>query len=215
MTALSWSPSASQLKFLDIWRSSGGVNATLDAMIARAPEKLVATVMAGGVWRNFWMCDTHHEMNGAVYFGDLHRFLPAPDFSAFHTQHLRTVKTGIPHRTRAIGSVGAARSTLTHRISVPVRPPPGADWAIVSSYEWEKVVPAALYDPLKGLLRRCYGEELVARMGTVGDIPLRLQIELIRGMTLSVKSQDYLAACLAKKRFEEEVFFDAPMDVPR
>lgn len=213
MAVQSWSPSLEQTRFLELWRRSGGPAANLDVMLGDGGRGGVVSVFAQGVWRNYWMCDTHHAQNGGVYFGELHTFLPEADFRAYADQHLRTAQSATPHATRCMGSVGHARTTLTHRISVPVAPPPGAEHAIFSKYEWEDVLEAEITCPLSEWMTRTFGSKRRhARQKVVRNIPLRLRLELKNGVVLSVRDRDYLGACLSKARLDETLFFDMALE---
>ena len=201
--------SPDQRRFFERWRAYGGSAASLDQMIPDAPDKLVATIFAGGVWRNYWVGEAHHQRNGGVYFGDLHKTLPAEEFAAFRREHKRTAEGKIPFATQSLGCVGRAREALTHRISVPVCAPVGADLAVVSSYEWKDTVPEASARAVKAIAEQVVGRHATSEVAHVGNLSPRMQTDYVRAF--SARSNAFLRR--ARSVFDHHMFFDRPIEL--
>ena len=200
------SPIFRQNAFLSRWRLAGGPNACIDEIMEDDDGWFLSVVRQHGDWSYYKVGEKHFDMNGFKLEGALHRLLSAESMALGISQNSRIYTEGRPFRTTSPGMLRGCQHLLGERIAVPVRPPKGADRAVVSYYVMHKALHTPPRQPVLDAIATVYGNEFAETFATPGLISVQAQLELVRSLKSLTTPQSHYRLRRAIALFEEQVF---------
>lgn len=206
-----WSPSGDQKRFIKRWAACGKARATIDDILSDASENKICMLRVAGKWQFYWVGEEHFWRDGVMLKGDLGQVMPQEDAARFQSQFTKVLTEGVPFRFRGLGIAGFNRHNLATHVTVPVRPPPGAEVAVMCCFHWQSFVEAENLIIVRELLLDKYGERFLALLDEPGAVSPRTLISMVRAVTYNFHDRRYWRAFRLKFNFERRVFFAEPL----
>ena len=187
---------------------SGCEQTTFSAMLAEDQGSLVCLVQSAGEWTYHMVGDDLHALNGAKLEGLQRAAISSDAADRAHTQNTRAFDEGRPYRFKAPGVLARSLHLWKERITVPVRPPKGADRAVMSHYVWHENFNHGPIEVVRKALLARYGPKIQETFETPGMMSAAAQIALVRALLQKVDGAELAEAERAYRLFHDLVFFE-------
>lgn len=204
-----------QSAFLERWQMAGGPNAALDHLIGDYTLSMMCCIYSAGEWTYHYVGDEHHKLTGMKLEGAQHNVLSESVAQLAYIRNSKVSLTGEPHRFRSPGAIGETKQLWGERISLPIKPPKGAEQAVLSYYKWNETFTQPALVRAREALFEAIGPDLRELFSQPDMQSPFQQLKTIRGLVKISAPQYHAQLQKLLYDFEDVVYQDERLLLPQ